>query len=141
MEHNELPRMPTSERVVFDAESRDVVRDALKSLLQEFAVIIDSSLLREGTKQEMRDFLLKFITEFEDDGIVERGWVTFDSGGNIIRARSEKGVYDLQNTLRYLLEEMHGRFFNPLAVSLINESQKEMREVKNVVQSAINVMV
>ena len=141
MENGELKKSAVSEKVTFNLESRDAVRGHLVSLKEDITILVDSSQLQDKTKQEMRDFLLKFITEFEDDGIVERGWVTFDSGDNIIRARSEKGMYDLRNTLRYFLGEMNGRFFNPLAVSLINESQKEMREVKNVVQSAINVMV
>ena len=139
MENGELNNV--SEKLTFDSESRNTVRESLILLNKDIEDLIDASLLRDTTKQEMRDFLIKFVTDFENDGIVERGWVTFDKSGNIIRARSEDGIYDLQNTLRYFLEEMNGKFFHPISVSLLNESQKEMREVKNAVQSTMNVMM
>lgn len=135
MEHNEFRRMSSNESAMFDARSRDVVYEALTPLFKEVTTVIDSSQLKDGTKKGIHNFLQQFANEFEDDGIVERGWVTFDSSGNIIRARSAEGVYDVQNTFRYLLEEMEGKFFNPLAVSFLNESQKEMREVKNAVRA------
>jgi len=135
MESGEFQKMPNHETVRFDVESRDRVRKALSHVLNEVSVLIESSELAEGTKKEVADFLQQFVLDFEDDGIVERGWVTFDSSGNIIRARSAEGVYDVQNTFRYLLEEMEGKFFNPLSVSFLNESQKEMREVKNAVHT------
>ena len=135
MERQSFNEGSTPEKKAFDRESRDSVRESLVAVMEEVVTIVDSSNLKQGTKNEIRNFLNVLLIDFEDDGVVERGWVSFTSGGDIIRARSEDGVYDAKNTLRYIQDELQGKFFNPLAVSFLNESQKEMHEVKVAVQA------
>ncbi len=127
------------EKATFDVESRDKVREHFFAIKADIELMIDASLLREKTKKEMKDFFQKFLNELEDDGIVERGWVTFNSKGDIVRARSENGVYDLRNTCRYFLEEMGGQFFSSLSVAFLNESHKEMREVRLAIEAIMCV--
>ncbi len=138
MENPENRNLKSHEKS-FDVESRDKVRSALTPLIQEIGIVVEASELKNRTKQEMQEFLQKFLTQLEDDGYVSRVWVSFTPDGNIMRARSEEGVYDLDNTLRYLWSELGG-FLSPLSVVLNDESQQEMREVKKAIQDCIETL-
>lgn len=138
MENPENRNLKSHEKS-FDVESRDKVRSALTPLIQEIGIVVDSSQLKDRTKKEMQEFLQKFMTQLEDDDYVRRVWVSFTSDGDMKRARSEEGVYDLDNTLRYLWSELRG-FFSSLSVTLSGESQKEMGEVKKAIQHCIETL-
>lgn len=138
MENPENRNLKSHEKS-FDVESRDKVRGALTPLIQEIGIVVEASELKNRTKQEMQEFLQKFLMQLEDDDYVSRVWVSFTPDGNIMRARSEEGIYDLDNTLRYLWSELGG-FLSPLSVALNDESQQEMREVKKAIQDCIETL-
>ncbi len=138
MEGPESKILASRERI-FDIESRDTVRSALTPLIQEIGTLIEASQLKGNTKQNMGELLQKFMTDLEDDDLVERVWVSFTPDGDIQRARSEEGVYDIHNTLRYLWSELEG-FFSPVSVALNGESQTEMKEVKKAIQHQIETL-
>ena len=122
----------TSERK-YDKESHENVMAFFNRVRIDMEEIIESSLLKDGTKREMKEFISKFIYHLSDDTKAENALTILHENEGITRARSTGGVYDIFNTCKVFVTEFSGMFKNYLHCSLTQENYKEASHVTEVI--------
>ncbi|MCF7815992.1 MAG: hypothetical protein K9M10_03835 [Candidatus Pacebacteria bacterium] len=119
----------TSEKKPYDKESQRLVISFIEGTKEYIFGHIDQSALPNRVKSEMCDYVEEFLLNLNDDGVAERMLVAFDGDGNIIRARSEEGVYDPFNAAQVLVTGLSEQFSTSIGTALMGVKNDEMKKL------------
>ena len=133
MENKEPTIISARENAAFSVESRDAVRIFFISAQRDIEEIVGASTLKEATKKAMNEFFACFLSELDNDEIVERSWVTFEKNGDIVRARSEIGIYDVFNSCLYFTQSFGEKFLSDIGIAFKPELKKELRQCQMII--------
>jgi hypothetical protein len=138
MNKNEMPSQSYEDNQGFDVESRDKVRSLLSESVIEILELTQSSFLNVDIQNQITAFYSELQNQILDDTIVERTWVTFDTNGEIVRSRSEDGVYDADNTIRYILSKFKSEFMGNLRWDGY-DSEKVKKEISEIYTATVEI--